>query len=83
MRAVSTDSERRHQYLNYPNIPGEDLLDNDQVIVQRFTMIITGGQMCVTKWVNTGAYDMRQILLEAGCRWARNVGWPRVVWVSV
>jgi hypothetical protein len=46
-------------------------------------MIITGGQMFLTKWVNTGGYDMRQILMEAGCRWARNVGWPRVVWVSV
>lgn len=25
-------------YLNYPNIPGEDVLENDQVIVQRFKM---------------------------------------------
>lgn len=25
-------------YLNYPNIPGEDLLENDRVIVQRFTV---------------------------------------------
>jgi len=25
-------------YLNYPDIPGEDLLENDRVIVQRFTV---------------------------------------------
>jgi predicted metal-dependent enzyme (double-stranded beta helix superfamily) len=25
-------------YLNYPNIPGEDVLENDQMIVQRFKM---------------------------------------------
>jgi hypothetical protein len=25
-------------YLNYPNIPGEDVLENDQAIVQRFKM---------------------------------------------
>jgi len=30
------------QHLNYPNIPGEDLLENDQVIVQRF--IVNPGQ---------------------------------------
>ena len=28
----------KYQYLNYPNIPGEDLLENDLVIVQRFTV---------------------------------------------
>jgi hypothetical protein len=27
---------RAAEYLNYPNIPGEDVLDNDRVIVQRF-----------------------------------------------
>jgi hypothetical protein len=30
------------RYLNYPNIPGEDLLENDQVIVQRF--VVNPGQ---------------------------------------
>jgi quercetin dioxygenase-like cupin family protein len=30
--------KRRPHYLNYPNIPGEDLLENDRVIVQRFTV---------------------------------------------
>jgi len=33
---------RATPYLNYPNIPGEDLLDNDRVIVQRF--IVAPGQ---------------------------------------
>ena len=28
----------RYGYLNYPNLPGEDVLENDQVIVQRFKM---------------------------------------------
>ena len=32
-RAVSSPSD---PHLNYPNIPGEDLLENDYVIVQRF-----------------------------------------------
>ncbi len=29
---------RRPHHLNYPNIPGEDMLENDYVIVQRFTV---------------------------------------------
>jgi predicted component of type VI protein secretion system len=33
----STD-KRKYHYLNYPNIPGEDILENDLVIVQRFTV---------------------------------------------
>ena len=28
----------KYEYLNYPNIPGEDVLENDEVIVQRFVM---------------------------------------------
>lgn len=28
----------KYRHLNYPNIPGEDLLENDLVIVQRFTV---------------------------------------------
>jgi quercetin dioxygenase-like cupin family protein len=36
----SKESESKHVYehLNYPNIPTEDLLENDRVIVQRFQM---------------------------------------------
>jgi len=33
-----TTGERPDEHLNYPNIPGEDLLENSQVIVQRFTV---------------------------------------------
>src|SRR5271165_2579314 len=37
--AKSVSRERpTYGYLNYPNIPGEDVLENDQVIVQRFKM---------------------------------------------
>ncbi len=37
--AAATPAGRpKYQYLNYPNIPGEDLLENEQVIVQRFTV---------------------------------------------
>lgn len=35
--AAVPGSKPKYQHLNYPNIPGEDLLENDQVIVQRFT----------------------------------------------
>ena len=37
-RAMSAGPRTRYGYLNYPNIPGEDVLENDQVIVQRFKM---------------------------------------------
>jgi hypothetical protein len=36
--AATPGSTPKYRYLNYPNIPGEDLLENDQVIVQRFTV---------------------------------------------
>jgi len=54
----------KYQYLNYPNIPGEDLLENDQVIVQRFT--IKPGQ-----WEGVHAHcpDMLYIHIKGG-RWA-------------
>jgi len=34
----SPPSIPRHAYLHYPNIPGEDLLENEHVIVQRFVV---------------------------------------------
>ena len=34
----SSSGRPKYRYLNYPNIPGEDLLENDWVIVQRFTV---------------------------------------------
>lgn len=36
--AVATAHQPSYAYLNYPNLPGEDVLENNQVIVQRFKM---------------------------------------------
>jgi hypothetical protein len=36
--ALDVHEKPKYRYLNYPNIPGEDLLENDLVIVQRFTV---------------------------------------------
>ena len=36
--AASASAGRQAHYLDYPNIPGEDLLENERVIVQRFTV---------------------------------------------
>jgi predicted metal-dependent enzyme (double-stranded beta helix superfamily) len=54
----------KYQYLNYPNIPGEDLLENEQVIVQRFT--VKPGQ-----WEGVHAHcpDMLYIHIKGG-QWA-------------
>jgi predicted metal-dependent enzyme (double-stranded beta helix superfamily) len=54
----------KYQYLNYPNIPGEDLLENDQVIVQRFA--VKPGQ-----WEGVHAHcpDMLYIHIKGG-QWA-------------
>ena len=51
-------------HLNYPNIPGEDLLENDRVIVQRF--VVNPGQ-----WEGVHAHrpDMLYIHIKGG-RWA-------------
>jgi quercetin dioxygenase-like cupin family protein len=35
---TASTGPRPDEYLNYPNIPGEDLLENSRVIVQRFTV---------------------------------------------
>jgi quercetin dioxygenase-like cupin family protein len=55
---------RKYRYLNYPNIPGEDLLENDLVIVQRFT--VNPGQ-----WEGVHAHhpDMLYIHIRGG-QWA-------------
>jgi hypothetical protein len=37
-RSATSGQKPRYGYLAYPNIPGEDVLENDQVIVQRFKM---------------------------------------------
>lgn len=54
----------KYQYLNYPNIPGEDLFENDLVIVQRFT--VNPGQ-----WEGVHAHhpDMLYIHIKGG-QWA-------------
>lgn len=54
----------KYRYLNYPNIPGEDLLENDEVIVQRFT--VAPGQ-----WEGVHAHhpDMLYIHIKGG-QWA-------------
>jgi mannose-6-phosphate isomerase-like protein (cupin superfamily) len=56
--------EPKYHYLNYPNIPGEDLLENDQVIVQRF--VVNPGQ-----WEGVHAHhpDMLYIHIRGG-QWA-------------
>jgi quercetin dioxygenase-like cupin family protein len=54
----------KYRYLNYPNIPGEDLLENEQVIVQRF--VVNPGQ-----WEGVHAHhpDMLYIHIKGG-QWA-------------
>ena len=54
----------KYRYLDYPNIPGEDLLENDWVIVQRFT--VNPGQ-----WEGVHAHhpDMLYIHIKGG-QWA-------------
>jgi quercetin dioxygenase-like cupin family protein len=52
------------QYLNYPNIPGEDLLENDSVIVQRFT--VNPGQ-----WEGVHAHHPNMLYIHIkGGQWA-------------
>jgi quercetin dioxygenase-like cupin family protein len=62
--AADPGAKPKYQYLNYPNIPGEDLLENDQVIVQRFT--VNPGQ-----WEGVHAHcpDMLFIHIKGG-QWA-------------
>jgi beta-alanine degradation protein BauB len=57
-------AQPKYQYLNYPNIPGEDLLENELVIVQRFT--VNPGQ-----WEGVHAHhpDMLYIHVRGG-QWA-------------
>jgi beta-alanine degradation protein BauB len=62
--AAAPDGQPKYRYLNYPNIPGEDLLENDLVIVQRFT--VNPGQ-----WEGVHAHhpDMLYIHIKGG-QWA-------------
>jgi beta-alanine degradation protein BauB len=62
--AAAPDGLPKYRYLNYPNIPGEDLLENDFVIVQRFT--VNPGQ-----WEGVHAHhpDMLYVHIKGG-QWA-------------
>jgi len=62
--AAGPGGKPKYQDLNYPNIPGEDLLENDPVIVQRF--IVKPGQ-----WEGVHAHcpDMLYIHIKGG-QWA-------------
>lgn len=62
--ATAPGAMPKYRYLNYPNIPGEDLLENDLVIVQRFT--VNPGQ-----WEGVHAHhpDMLYIHIKGG-QWA-------------
>lgn len=62
--AAASKGPPKYRHLNYPNIPGEDLLENDSVIVQRFT--VNPGQ-----WEGPHAHhpDMLYIHIKGG-QWA-------------
>jgi predicted metal-dependent enzyme (double-stranded beta helix superfamily) len=52
------------EHLNYPNIPGEDLLENDRIIVQRF--IVNPGQ-----WEGVHAHHPNMLYIHIkGGQWA-------------
>lgn len=54
----------KYRHLNYPNIPGEDLLENDLVIVQRF--IVNPGQ-----WEGVHAHHPNMLYIHVkGGQWA-------------
>ena len=54
---------RPDEYLNYPNIPGEDLLENSRLIVQRFT--VNPGQ-----WEGVHAHRPNMLYIHIkGGRW--------------
>jgi hypothetical protein len=59
--------EPKFAYLDYPNIPGEDLLENDLIIVQRF--LVNPGQ-----WEGVHAHhpDMLYIHVKGGLWGARS-----------
>jgi predicted metal-dependent enzyme (double-stranded beta helix superfamily) len=60
--APRDESEDAH--LNYPNIPGEDLLENDRVVVQRFT--VNPGQ-----WEGVHAHRPNMLYIHVkGGQWA-------------
>jgi len=66
--ATVSAEERQDAHLNYPNVPGEDLLENDRVIVQRF--IVNPGQ-----WEGVHAHRPNMLYIHIkGGRWAARSG---------
>ncbi len=62
--AAAGSGSPKYQYLNYPNIPGEDLLENDQVVVQRFA--VKPGQ-----WEGVHAHGPNMLYIHIkGGQWA-------------
>ena len=62
--AARSADPRPDEYLNYPNIPGEDLLENSRLIVQRFT--VNPGQ-----WEGVHAHRPNMLYIHIkGGRWA-------------
>jgi beta-alanine degradation protein BauB len=62
--AASAAAGRQAHYLDYPNIPGEDLLENRRVIVQRFT--VNPGQ-----WEGVHAHGPNMLYIHIkGGQWA-------------
>jgi hypothetical protein len=62
--ASAAGAKPKYRYLNYPNIPGEDLLENDWVIVQRFT--VNPGQ-----WEGVHAHHPDMLFIHiTGGQWA-------------
>jgi quercetin dioxygenase-like cupin family protein len=62
--AGSSRVQSASHYLNYPNIPGEDLLENERVIVQRFT--VNPGQ-----WEGVHAHHPNMLYIHVrGGQWA-------------
>ncbi len=60
----SPHAQTKDEHLNYPNIPGEDLLENDRVIVQRFT--VKPGQ-----WEGVHAHHPNMLYIHIkGGQWA-------------
>jgi hypothetical protein len=69
--ASASASKPKYAYLDYPEIPGEDLLENDSVIVQRF--VVAPGQ-----WEGIHAHhpDMLYIHVKGGQWGARSYREP-------
>ena len=62
--ATAAAGTQQDAYLNYPNIPGEDLLENDRVIVQRF--VVNPGQ-----WEGVHAHRPNMLYIHIkGGQWA-------------